>query len=644
MAHFSNAELAQKLSDLVAYWSSFNEEYANWLGGTVTGGPGSDGKYTVTDYQDNESLIECPAKLADNVSGYVGDASGYADAAAASAAAAATSESNASTSATTATAQAALADADRISAETAESGAVDAKNTSVTQANLATARAGYAEEWANKAFESLVSAAAGGDEVDDYSALHWATVAEGFAGSVDSGLYGQLAQDEIVTGAWGFSGRIHVTGSGYELDPTGMLLGLYNATEAYLQIPGTTGSISIWNGGSGRIANFNDNGITTLYGTLSGVAGTFSGNVTGANLNVSNWDTAYGWGDWSAHVHEGTAIDATAVTDGYVLTADGAGNAVWEAVGAGSEVNDLSAAVTWTNIPIANVPTGTSGVTVALGNHLHTGVYEPVDATLVRDDDAGYNNTNWDTAYGWGNHASTYLLLTGGSLSSGLDFGSNVGATAIDLSKHIALWGTTYGFNVTANTLNFTAAGVNSMSLLATQVDLKKNTEVTGTLNASGAITGSNLAVANWNTAYGWGDHSGLYEAADADIVKADVVETIAAIWTHTAALKISDGTDLLSISAVSGVTTFQPTGGMSSVDFNLAVTANSFGGITSANLVDKSAVETIAGAWNFTGVPTKSALGIPYHVSTGYVGGKITVASSAPGSPTKGDIWFDTS
>ena len=32
----------------------------------------------------------------------------------------------------------------------------------------------------------------------------------------------------------------------------------------------------------------------------------------------------------STHVHEGTEIDATAVTDGFVLTADGAGNSAWE--------------------------------------------------------------------------------------------------------------------------------------------------------------------------------------------------------------------------------------------------------------------------------------------------------------------------
>lgn len=35
----------------------------------------------------------------------------------------------------------------------------------------------YAAEWANKAEDSLVSAAAGGDQVDDYSAMHWANKA-----------------------------------------------------------------------------------------------------------------------------------------------------------------------------------------------------------------------------------------------------------------------------------------------------------------------------------------------------------------------------------------------------------------------------------------------------------------------------------
>jgi len=45
----------------------------------------------------------------------------------------------------------------------------------------------------------------------------------------------------------------------------------------------------------------------------------------------------------TTHVHEGTEIDASAITDGFVLTADGLGNSVWEAPGAGvSAIGDLS--------------------------------------------------------------------------------------------------------------------------------------------------------------------------------------------------------------------------------------------------------------------------------------------------------------
>lgn len=74
---------------------------------------------------------------------------------------------------------------------------------------------------------------------------------------------------------------------------------------------------------------------------------------------------------------------------------------------------------------IARIPTGTSGSTVALGNHLHTGVYEPVftkntafnknfgttTGTVAEGNDSRI--VNGQTAYGWGNHASAgYALNT----------------------------------------------------------------------------------------------------------------------------------------------------------------------------------------------------------------------------------------
>lgn len=107
-----------------------------------------------------------------------------------------------------------------------------------------------------------------------------------------------------------------------------------------------------------------------------------------------------------------SSINSQSATDGWVLTSDGAGGSAWEAIPAIAESNDLTAAVVWADIPIANVPTGVSGVTVALGNHSHAGVYEPVDATIVRTGDAAWNASDWDTAYGWGDHGSGGYLTS----------------------------------------------------------------------------------------------------------------------------------------------------------------------------------------------------------------------------------------
>jgi len=57
----------------------------------------------------------------------------------------------------------------------------------------------------------------------------------------------------------------------------------------------------------------------SVSGTLAGTTGTFSGAVTGSNLNVSNWDTAYGWGD---HATQGylTSVAFTDINGAAVIT------------------------------------------------------------------------------------------------------------------------------------------------------------------------------------------------------------------------------------------------------------------------------------------------------------------------------------
>jgi hypothetical protein len=90
-------------------------------------------------------------------------------------------------------------------------------------------------------------------------------------------------------------------------------------------------------------------------------------------------------------------------------------------------------------------------------------------------DDSG-NFTVWDGA----------IALTGFTVSStgvvdcdGITFGATVASGPTDLSNHIALYSTTYGFNITSNSLNMVAAGTNFMTGTATGINVKTDLNLT---------------------------------------------------------------------------------------------------------------------------------------------------------------------
>jgi hypothetical protein len=62
------------------------------------------------------------------------------------------------------------------------------------------------------------------------------------------------------------------------------------------------------------------------------------------------------------------------------------------------------------------------------------------------------------------------LPLTGGTLSGGLGFGSTLAGSVTDLSKHIALFSTNYGFNITSGSLNVVTSGVNVVTFSASTI------------------------------------------------------------------------------------------------------------------------------------------------------------------------------
>ena len=285
----SNATLAQAVSDLIAGDAAMKEEFQTWLNGTVAGGPNSDGRYPLTDYQGNTALYECPAKMADMVDNNVSGALAHKNAAQAAQTAAEAAQAAAEAASTSAGLFEDDALAHKNAAEAAQTAADSAKTVSIAQAVVSTNQASYSQEWANKALDTLVSAAAGGDQVDDYSAMHHAHYASldaaaaaasaasaaadaAAAATFNPALYAALADNETVTGQYTFS------------HASGILIGA---------APLTAALIGQWNTAYG----WGDHA-SAGYALLTGAA--FSGNVTAPNINAPNWDAAYSWGDHGA--------------------------------------------------------------------------------------------------------------------------------------------------------------------------------------------------------------------------------------------------------------------------------------------------------------------------------------------------------
>lgn len=150
---------------------------------------------------------------------------------------------------------------------------------------------------------------------------------------------------------------------------------------------------------------------------------------------------------------------------------------------------------------IARIPTGTSGTTVALGNHLHTGVYEPAfskntafnknfgttSGTVAQGNDSRI--INGQTAYGWGNHASA-----GYALNSALT--AHTGNTTVHItSNERTNWNDanskkhTHGNKSVIDAL--TQGHINVLNKLS--LDEQGNVKVDATLWATGGISALGL-------------------------------------------------------------------------------------------------------------------------------------------------------
>ncbi|MHB8108120.1 MAG: hypothetical protein ACYDH4_11945, partial [Candidatus Cryosericum sp.] len=271
---------------------------------------------------------------------------------------------------------------------------------------------------------------------------------------------------------------------------------------------------------------------------------------------ITSWDTAYGWGNW-AH----TTLDGYGITDATPLahkTTEDALNGLVKCDGAGTYTAITDNSTAWNSAAgishAAVTVSALTGITLS-GQQLSLTAGYVIPTTT--------EETNWNSAYGWGNHASAGYLSSQTSHSDVVvdgDFGSQGimyrGATPGSYSvikDGKANWDTAYGWGnhaglydatgtasgvistheSTYNHSNYNTAygwGNHASAGYLTSQTSHADVVVDGDFASQGIMlrgassgTYSILtdASANWNTAYGWGNHAsaGYSKAAIADNV-----------------------------------------------------------------------------------------------------------------------------
>ena len=105
------------------------------------------------------------------------------------------------------------------------------------------------------------------------------------------------------------NGAIKVSGAGYTLNPTEMVIGRYTTDRGYIQVP-SNGSLEVWNGGTSHIAVFKETGATSFFQGINFPTATVSGGtITATPLNA----------------YEEGLVDISTLTDGYATFTQHAG-------------------------------------------------------------------------------------------------------------------------------------------------------------------------------------------------------------------------------------------------------------------------------------------------------------------------------
>jgi hypothetical protein len=331
--------------------------------------------------------------------------------------------------------------------------------------------------------------------------------ATSFGGVPEANLVDKSAT-EIITGAWSHSSASFGNFKIKRASTT-------SAAIKYENNNGIQGYIGFLDGGTFRVW---DNVIGTVMSvtsagamTLASVAAT--GAVTGSNLNVSNWDTAFGWGDHSTQRY--LDADGTDVGGGNLDTIDAAsemGIYRWggtqPVTGSPGFTYGVLHAVRDNNQMIQLAYGGASGATKLKIRRFDSGVpYAWVN--FWNDNDFSTTDvSNWNTAFGWGDHASGGYAPTASPTFTGVPVTPRLDATSqyIEMRPTSAAGpsGIYFKNNAGAAQGYVYASGAGQFGLLhsgggwAVQIASgSPNVSLLGTVTTTGAITEAGTSLAS---------------------------------------------------------------------------------------------------------------------------------------------------
>ena len=239
------------------------------------------------------------------------------------------------------------------------------------------------------------------------------------------------------------------------------------------------------------------------------------------------------------------------------------------------------------------------------------------------------NINNWNTAYGWGDHASAGYLTSTGSI------GSHSDVTIATLQD--------------GQLLKYSVANARWENWTPNYLTSYTETDPVFAASAAGGITGTNIA--NWNTAYNWGNHASAgYLTAESDTlatVTGRGATTTTDITTTGKIYYSNNFADLTALNAVNPTTYHGMFAHVHAEGHGYFAHAGAWTQLLDTGSSINELADVNTGTISTGDVLTWSGSAWAASAPTGGGGGSganVTISDTIPpGSPSAGDLWWES-